>query len=116
MTSLETYLRGAYEEDSAFLSRLLNTVEEVIPLFYQRVSVPASAPGKTVLTWPYAISEEKGPDKPRDISYSTHGMILFALDSFSPRGKDEHSLLLGKNFRPCKLTGSVVKADEVKKV
>ena len=119
MTSLESYLRGPYKEDGVFLSRLLNTIEEVIPLFYKQNFAHPPAGEEAVrpaqISWPYAVSlrDRKLTQRGESFSASTHCMILFALDAFSPRGKDDYSLLLGKKFRPCKLSGPAVKADRM---
>jgi hypothetical protein len=115
-TSLDSYLRGAYKDDNAFLRRLTNTIREVLPVFYKRVvELPVEGiDGVTAQTWPYAISDPKSHELPEQpyFSSSTHCMILFALDSFSPRAKDKYSILLGKGFRPHGLLGKPV--DETK--
>ena len=122
MTSLESYLRGPYKDDGLFLKRLLDKVEEVIPLFYKQkknLPVKKDEPDDTVVTWPYAVAAGEGgklTPTGESFSASTHCMILFALDAFSPRGKDEQSLLLGKGFRACKLSGSAVKTDKMQRV
>ncbi|MGB7922198.1 MAG: ATP-binding protein [Pyrinomonadaceae bacterium] len=122
MTSLESYLRGPYKEDGAFLDRLVNIIEEVIPLFYKQkrdLRLRADSASPLVPSWPYAISvggERRSKPMEGTVSRSTHCMILFALDAFSPRGKDKYSILLGKNFRPYKLSSSNVNKDELRKV
>ncbi|HJR07768.1 MAG TPA: ATP-binding protein [Pyrinomonadaceae bacterium] len=113
MTSLESYLRGTYKEDGAFLNRLLNTIDEVIPLFYKQKHEKLLEKGET--TWPYAVS--KGlKQRGEKLSSSTHGMILFALDALSPRGKNKYSILLGKDFRPCKLSGRITDRKKLQEV
>lgn len=102
-TSLDSYLRGQYKEDRAFLGRLTNTIDEVIPIFYERSANLRIAEGaKTLVTsWPYAVvSGESPPGGGHWVSASTHCMILFALDAFGARKKDKYSMLLGKGFRP----------------
>ncbi|MDT5061038.1 MAG: hypothetical protein QOH63_1497 [Acidobacteriota bacterium] len=121
MTALDSYLRGPYKEDGEFLKRLSNAIEETIPLFYKRaLELPVSkeTPKIKGYTWPYVVLAEPN-DKEKEtkiLSASTHCMILFALDAFNPRGKDDYSLLLGKGFRPFKFTGSSVKTDDLRNV
>ena len=107
MTSLDNYLRGSHREDLAFLAKLQQRIEEVVPVFYERiteVNLPMGGVDTKVTSWPYAVT-----DKPvhaatagkGSFSASTHCMILFALDAFRRRGDDnKYSLLLGKGFRP----------------
>lgn len=117
-TSLDAYLRGPYKEDSAFLSRLLNTMDEVVPIFYRETHEELLKQQK-MTTWPYAVSVEQDrtlKQRGKVFSASTHCMILFALDALSLYGKDKHSILLGEGFRPCTLAGRVTdrkKLDEV---
>ena len=90
MTTLDTYLDGPHREDTAFHQRLLKTIDEVIPIFYMRKG--AAAGGGS--TWPYAVKASLGAAGGK-FSASTHGMILFALNSFTPRKPDQYSFLLG---------------------
>lgn len=114
MTTLENYLRGPYLEDKAFHRRLLSKIQEVIPIFYEEKEYPPDLVDPKVIyksgrTWPYVIAAPAFATKKRKaattkgpISYSasTHCMIMYALDAFASRGKDEESSLLGRGFRP----------------
>jgi hypothetical protein len=110
-TSLDSYLRGAFKEDCAFLRRLTDTIDEVIPIFCsEQTKLPrAKAEEASVESWPYAVVRKKAVDRTQPVSWSTHSMILFALDAFRPRDKAKHSILIGEGFRPPKLPSKTEK-------
>lgn len=110
-TSLDSYLRGAFKEDCAFLRRLTDTIDEVIPIFCSQQTKLPRAKGEepSVESWPYAVIRKKAVDRTQPVSWSTHSMILFALDAFRPRDKSKHSILIGEGFRPPKLPGKTEK-------
>lgn len=117
MTTLDTYLRGPHREDTAFRQRLLKTIDEVIPIFYKRKRDVTVTPPPTGArsTWPYAAhaTAVSGGAAVGEFSASTHGMILFALDSFTSRKPDLYTFLLGLGFRPCKLGGPFTSKKEL---
>jgi hypothetical protein len=109
MMSLDAYLHGPHKDDGAFLDRLVNTIRDVVPIFYRQ---PAKLPlteepgAASIATWPYAVSlnDARAVQKSgTKFSASTHGMVLFALDAFIPRGRDRYSFLLGEGFKPSKV-------------
>lgn len=111
MTPLENYLRGTFKEDGIFLNRLLETIEEVIPIFYKQTHKELAK--QNITSWSYAVSlTGENPKVLQQIgeqfSASTHCMILFALEALTPRNKEQYSILLGKHFKPCSLSDKVV--------
>lgn len=78
MTTLATYLRTDYLTDTKQLDRIQKVIESVIPIFVDRM-VPAGN-RKGVRTWPYLLKQGEDPEA-RKFSYSTHCMILFALNA-----------------------------------
>jgi ATPase family associated with various cellular activities (AAA) len=105
-SSLDSYLRGLFKDDGAFVERLTETIGEVIPMFSaKRVSAQTRGRNRIkVTTWPYAASLRESEDEPPKVSWSTHCMIAFALDAFMPRSEEKYSVLFGKRFRPPKLS------------
>ncbi len=126
MTTLDTYLRDQHREDTAFRQQLLDTIDEVIPLFYRKPKLPPTPtpPPKVAWSpWPYTVESppagsttSTAGSKGFEFSASTHGMILFALDSFMSRKQELYSFLLGPGFRPCKLGIPVKEKDEFEAV
>lgn len=96
MASLESYLRGQFQDDKQQIRIIDEIVDEVVPTFGCNFGKSDGDQGNT---WPYDVSAGSS-DSPK-FSFSTHAMISFALDALTQR--PFNSTLISDKIVPRKL-------------